>query len=135
MNRIPWILLVFFAGLGVVSCYSSPPPPSKLKKSEKDKSKKVAPEKAPPKKIEPPKNKVEKVKDKNWEAKERGRKVMLKNCADCHRLIPPEELSAEAWKGVIPNMAQQSGLTQQETDEMEMYILSVVNSKEKKKKK
>lgn len=62
------------------------------------------------------------------ESLDKGRTVMIQNCASCHRLIAPEELTVANWKMVIPNMARRSDLSGRDTEAMEAYILAVIQS-------
>ena len=61
-----------------------------------------------------------------------GRALIVGNCASCHRMIYPQEVSLKGWKHILPDMAKRSGLNLSELEKVELYI-SAVKQAEKEK--
>src|SRR4051812_25580728 len=53
-----------------------------------------------------------------------GRELYIGKCGVCHRLYPPEHLSAERWPAVPNRMASKPPLTASEHQLVEHYLLS-----------
>lgn len=55
---------------------------------------------------------------------QRGRHIYLTDCARCHAVEPIDNYSRSKWLQILPEMAEESELTPDETDDVETYILA-----------
>lgn len=63
-----------------------------------------------------------------------GRSLVVGNCASCHRMIYPQELSLKNWKRILPNMARRAGFDLSEQEKVELYISAVKKTDSPKEK-
>lgn len=54
----------------------------------------------------------------------RGRHIYLTDCARCHAVEPIDHYSRSEWLNIMPDMAEESELTPDETDDVETYVLT-----------
>lgn len=60
--------------------------------------------------------------DENTEALNRGRALLVTQCATCHRLYWPREYSPEEWEGIIRKMGRSASLSKGQIEEIQAYM-------------
>ncbi|HEX5051807.1 MAG TPA: hypothetical protein VFZ65_08555 [Planctomycetota bacterium] len=56
---------------------------------------------------------------------QRGRHLMVTNCAACHQPVHPDALAFEQWEQVLPRMLEKSDLTPAHGADIRAYIVAV----------
>ncbi len=56
------------------------------------------------------------------EALQRGRAILVTECATCHRLFLPAEYSPEQWGPIVKRMAARASLSGDQAADLELYI-------------
>lgn len=57
-----------------------------------------------------------------------GRDLYITKCAKCHAPEPVIRYSAERWKEIIPDMAEETKLTAEETAAVGAYVMAVLRA-------
>lgn len=53
-----------------------------------------------------------------------GRAVFMSDCTRCHEAKVPRDLTREDWHVVVPGMAWNAGISEQDEDDVLAYILA-----------
>ena len=53
-----------------------------------------------------------------------GRTTYLQNCTECHRLYWPGEYPAAAWRRILPDMGDRSGLSRAEIRDLTAFLVA-----------
>src|SRR5438045_1560382 len=61
----------------------------------------------------------------NMEKLTAARTLYTNKCGTCHSLKSPDSRSEEAWRKIVPPMAQKAKLTQEEQDMVLAYVLTM----------
>jgi len=56
---------------------------------------------------------------------EAGRDIYLRDCSSCHAIEPINRYSLREWSRIIPGMAEESNLTEEETRLLSDYIYTI----------
>jgi mono/diheme cytochrome c family protein len=56
------------------------------------------------------------------EALQRGRAILVTECATCHRLFLPAEYTPEQWGGIVKRMAARASLSGDQAADLELYL-------------
>lgn len=55
---------------------------------------------------------------------DRGRRIYLTQCSTCHSIEPIDRYSVEQWEDILPDMALETNLSEQERSSLRNYILT-----------
>jgi len=58
----------------------------------------------------------------DMDALQRGRAILVTECANCHRLFLPAEYSPEQWRGIVKRMANRASLGEDQAADLELYL-------------
>jgi mono/diheme cytochrome c family protein len=58
----------------------------------------------------------------DMDALQRGRAILVTECANCHRLFLPAEYSPEQWGGIVKRMANRASLGEDQAADLELYL-------------
>lgn len=53
-----------------------------------------------------------------------GRAVYMSNCTRCHEPMMPRDLTRADWHVVVPGMAWNAGISEQDEDDVLAYLLA-----------
>ena len=59
---------------------------------------------------------------------ERGRMIYIKDCSDCHSVLPIHDYTLEEWHVELPDMIEETKLNPQQAADVEAYVLAALKT-------
>lgn len=56
---------------------------------------------------------------------EKCRSLTISKCGSCHLLYAPGDRSPKAWGEILPGMAKKAGLSPEETEQVELFLVGL----------